>query len=165
MQSFKQGMKKFFALICLFGSILAPIGLLFLCASLAPPEFVLDEEAIKNPEKLLPSFKKKAFHYPGALTGIAGWDEDRKVWLLIFNDKREAKSVFKNYAKKVTEGIGIHQSSSPSYHKYKKIEAGVWGRIKLIDEIILHGEARNEKALIKYLNNLACSFRIQRRTS
>ena len=140
-------MKKFFALICLFGSILLPIGLLFLCAFLAPPEFVLDEEAIRNPEKILPSFNKKAFPYPGALTGIAGWDEDRKVWLLICKDKREAKSVFESYAKKVTQGMGIQQSSGPSYHNYKKIEAGLWGRIKLIDEIILHGEARDEESL------------------
>mgnify|MGYP005842008187 CR=1 FL=1 len=148
MESFKQGMKKFSALICLFGSILVPIGLLFLCAFLAPPEFVLDKEAIKNPEKILPDFdNKKAFHYPGALRGIAGWDEDRKVWLLIFKDEWEAKSAFKSYAKEVTEGIGIHQSSGAGYHKYKKSEAGVWGRIKLIDEIILHGEAGSEETL------------------
>ncbi|MGQ9646047.1 MAG: hypothetical protein ACUVWO_05840 [Thermodesulfobacteriota bacterium] len=140
-------MKKFIALICLFGSILIPVGFLFLCGFLAPPEYVLDKEAIKNPETILPSFSKKAFQYPGVLSGIEGWDEDRKVWLLIFKDKREAKSVFKSYAKKITEGIGIHQSSGPSYHNYKKPEAGLWGRIKLIDEIILHGEARNEERL------------------
>lgn len=142
-------MKKFFSLICLFGTILVPIGLLFLCYFLAPPEFVLNKETIKNPENILPGFNKKAFQYPGVLTGIEGWDKDRKVWLLIYKDKKEAKSVFKSYAKKVTKEIGIHQSSGPSYHNYKKLEAGVWGRIKLIDEIILHGEARNEESLDK----------------
>lgn len=142
-------MKKFFAIICLFGSILIPIGLLSLCAFLAPPWFILDKEAIKNPEKILSGFNKKTFHYPGTLNGVAGWDEDRKVWLLICRDKKEAKSVFKNYAKKVTTGIGSSQSSGPSYHDYKKPELGVWGRIKLIDEIILHGEARDEESLDK----------------
>ncbi|MGQ9777688.1 MAG: hypothetical protein ACUVQ9_10830 [Thermodesulfobacteriota bacterium] len=144
-------MKKFFALICLFGSILLPIGLKFLCGFLAPEEFVLDKETIENPENILPGFNKKAFQYPGVLTGIEGWDKDRRVWFLICKDKREAKSVFESYAKKVTRGMGIHQSSGPSYHNYKKIEAGVWGRIKLIDEIILHGEARDEESLDQIL--------------
>ncbi len=118
-------------------------------AFLAPPEFVLDKEAIKNKEKILSGFNKKTFNYPGALNGIVGWDEDRKIWLLICGNKKEAKSVFESYAKKVTQGIGIHQSSGPSYHNYKKPEAGVWGCIKLIDEIILHGEAKNEESLDK----------------
>ncbi len=68
---------------------------------------------------------------------------------MIFKDKKEAKSVFKSYAKKVTKEIGIHQSSGPSYHNYKEPEAGVWGCIKLIDEIILHAEAKNEENLDK----------------
>jgi len=141
-------MKKAFAMIVLFGSILFPSGLGFLCGFLAPREFVLDRGALKNPFNLFKDFKlRKAFHYPGVLTGIEGWDEDRKVWLLICRNKKEAKSVFKGYAKKATEGVGIHQSSGPTYHHYKKPEAAVWGRIKLIEEVIFHVEAKDEEAI------------------
>lgn len=141
-------MKKFISLICLFGSILIPIGLGFLCGFLAPPEFILDREAIKNPDNLLPNIKsKKTFDYPGAITGIEAWEEDRKVWLLICKNKKEAKSVFKSYAKKMTAGIGSSQSSGPTYHHYKKTEAGLLGRIKLIDHIIFHVEAKDERAM------------------
>lgn len=147
MQSFKQVRKKSIALICLFGTILVPFGLLFLCAFLAPPEFVLDKETFKNPENILPGFNKKVFQYPGVLTGIEGWDKDCKVWFLICKDKKEAKSVFESYAKKVTQGIGIHQSSGPTYHHYKKTEAGLLGRIKLIDQVVFHVEAKDEVAI------------------
>lgn len=147
-------MKKVIALIYFFGCILIPIGLGFLCAFLAPPEFVLDREALKNPENLLTNFKfKKAFNYPGTLTAIEGWEEDHKVWLLICRDKKEAKSVFKGYAKKATEGVGIHQSSGPTYHHYKKIEAGLSGQIKLIEDVIFHVEARNEESLDQIFKN------------
>jgi len=141
-------MKKFFALIYFFGSILIPISLLSLSASLAPPEFTLDRKAINNPDKLFTNLKvKKTFQYPGVVAGIEGWDEDRKVWLLICRDKKEAKSVFKSYAKKVTMGIGSYQSSGPTYHRYKKNDAGLSGRIKLIEDVIFHVEAKDEEAI------------------
>lgn len=148
-------MKTILALIYFFGSILIIIGLLWLGLFLAPPEFILDREAVavehgalKNSERLFPNLKsKEAFRYPGAIAGLAGQNDDCKVWLLVCTDKKQAKSIFDNYAKKVTAGIGIHQSSGPSYHNYKDPKAGIWGRIKRIDEVILHVEARNEETI------------------
>lgn len=52
-------MKYFFAIIFLFGSILIPIGLLFLSSYLAPPEFVLEREAVKHPDNLFSHYKFK----------------------------------------------------------------------------------------------------------
>jgi hypothetical protein len=148
-------MKTLLAFIYFFGSILIIIGLLWLGVFLTPPEFVLDRKVLtvergtpKDSGRLFPNLtSKEAFHYPGALAGLAGRNDDCKVWLLVYEDKRQAKNAFKDYAKKVTSGIGIHQSSGPSYHNYKDPKAGVWGRIKRIDEIILHIEARNEEAV------------------
>ncbi|NWF52982.1 MAG: hypothetical protein HXY47_07885 [Nitrospirae bacterium] len=119
------------------------IGLGFLCGFLAPPDFILDREAIKNPDNLLPNIKyKKPFSYPGAITGIEACDQDQKVWLVICKNKKEAKSIINSYSKKVTVGIGGSQSSGLTYHHYKKIQAGLFGRIKLIDNVIFHVEAK-----------------------
>ncbi len=148
-------MKTFLAFIYFFGSILIIIGLLWLGLFLAPAEFVLDKEAVavehgalKNSGRLFPNLRsKEPFHYPGALAGLAGQNDDCKVWLLVYKDKRQAKNAFKDYAKKVTAGIGIHQSSGPNFHNYKDPKVGIWGRIKPVDEVILHVEARNEETI------------------
>jgi hypothetical protein len=148
-------MKTLLAFTYFFGSILIIFGLLWLGFFLAPPEFILDKEAvavdhgaIKGPERLFPNLRsKEVFRYPGAIGGLTGQNDECKVWLLVCKDKKQAKSVFENYAKKVTVGIGIHQSSGPNYHHYKDPKVGIWGRIKRIDEIILHVEARKEEII------------------
>ncbi len=66
---------------------------------------------------------------------------------MVFKDENQSKTTFKEYAQKVTEGIGTHQSSGPNYHNYKNPKAGVWGRIKRIDEVILHVEAKREETV------------------
>ncbi len=148
-------MKTIVALVYFFGSILVIFGLLWLGFLLAPPEFVLDREAVavehgalKHSERLFPSFRsKEPFHYPGAIAGLIGQNDDCKAWLLVCIDKKQAESVLKSYAKRVTAGIGTHQSSGPSYHNYNDPKAGIRGRIKRIGEVILHVEARNEEAI------------------
>ncbi|NWG03015.1 MAG: hypothetical protein HXY44_09195 [Syntrophaceae bacterium] len=148
-------MKTILAFTYFIGSILVIFGLLWLGFFLAPPEFVLDKETVavergvlKNSDRLFPNLKsKQAFQYPGTLAGLASQDDNCKVWLLVCIDKTQAKTVFKNYAKKVTTGIGIHQSSGPNYHNYKDPKVGIWGRIKRIDEVILHVEARKEETI------------------
>ncbi len=68
-------MKTIFALGFFFGSILIVFGLLWLGYFLAPPEFLLNREALKlergvlrNSDQLFPNLKdKKTFHYSGAL--------------------------------------------------------------------------------------------------
>lgn len=85
--------------------------------------------------------------------GLTGKNEDNKFWLLICQDEREAKSVFKNYAEKVTEGIGIHQSSGPRYHNYKNLETQTLGHIKLIDRMVVHVEGREEESINQIFKN------------
>jgi hypothetical protein len=148
-------MKTILALTYFFGSILIIFGLLWFGFFLAPPEFVLDREAIAvehgaliNSGPLFPNLKsKEPFNYPGVLAGLAGQNEDCKVWLLVCMDKKQAKSIFESYAKKVTASFGIHQSSGPNYHNYKDPKAGIWGRIKRIDEVVLHVEAKDEETI------------------
>jgi hypothetical protein len=148
-------MKTILALAYFFGSILIIFGLLWFGFFLAPPEFILDREAaavehgaLKNSDRLFPNLKSiEPFHYPGALAGLAGQNDDCKVWLLVCTDKKQAKSIFESYAKKVTARFGIHQSSGPNYHNYKDPKAGIWGRIKRIDEVVLHVEAGNEETI------------------
>lgn len=148
-------MKTITAFFYFFGSIFVPIGLLAFGFLLAPAEFILDKELLtiergilKNSERLFPNMRyKEAFNYPGALAGLAGQNNNCKVWLLVFVDEKQAKSVFKDYSQKVTTGIGVHQSSGPSYHNYKDSKTGVCGRIKSIDEVILHIEAKNEDTI------------------
>ncbi len=62
-------------------------------------------------------------------------------------DKTQAKTVFKDHSKKVTAGIGMYQSSGPNYHNYRDPKAGRRGRIKRIDEVILHIEAKKEEII------------------
>lgn len=149
----KLTMKAIIALSYFFGSVLVIFGLLWLGYFLAPPEFILNRKVLKpergmfrNSEQLLPNLKdKRPFHYAGALAGLTGQDDDSKVWLLVFKDENQSKTTFKEYAQKVTEGIGSHQSSGPNYHNYKNPKTGVWGRIKRIEEVILHVEAKREE--------------------
>ena len=154
-------MKKIFAIIYLFGCIFIPLGLVWVGYLLAPSEFFLnkdalptDQDALKNSKILFPNFKSKdSFYYPGALMGLTGKEEDNKFWFLICKDQGQAKSVFKNYAKKVTEGVGIHQSSGPKYHKYKNPKTGILGHIKWIDRVVVHIEGREEEKINQLFKN------------
>jgi len=145
-------MKILLAFLYFFGSILTPFGLLWLGYFSAPPEFILNREIIavdrgmlKNPEHIFPNLRsKEAFHYPGTIAGLVGQNDDCRVWLLVFEDEAQAKAAFKEYGKRVTSGMGVQQSSGINYHHYKDQKAGVWGRIKHIDEVILHIEAKKE---------------------
>lgn len=85
--------------------------------------------------------------------GLTGKEEDNKFWFLICKDQGQAKSVFKNYAKKVTEGVGIHQSSGLEYHNYKNPKTGILGHIKLIDRIVVHMEGREEEKINQLFKN------------
>ncbi len=148
-------MKAIAALIYFFGSILIPMGLLGYGFLMAPPEFVLDKEMmtvengwIKHSGRLLPYLKsKEAFQYPGAMGGLMGQDDHRRVWLLVFKDETQAKTIFKDYARKATADAGIRQSSGPNYHHYRGPKMGIVGHIKRIDNIILHVETDKEEVI------------------
>ncbi len=154
-------MKKILAIIYLFMSILIPIGLMWLGYFLAPSEFILNKDLLvlkadelKNSKILFTNFiSKESFSYPGTLMGLTGKEEDSKFWLLICEDQKKSKSVFKNYAKKVTEGVGTHQSSGPSYHNYKNPRTGILGHIKLIDRVVVHIEGKEEEMIDQIFKN------------
>lgn len=154
-------MKKILAFIYALMSILIPIGLVWLGYLLAPSEFILNkdilvlsEDELKDSKILFPNFTfKEHFSFPGALMGLTGKEEDNTFWLLICEDQEKAKSVFQNYAKEVTKGVGIHQSSGPSYHNYKNSEIGILGHIKLIDRVVVHIEGKEEEIIDQIFKN------------
>ncbi len=110
-------MKTFLALVYFFASILVPLGLLWFGYFFAPPEFTLNREAVaveqgilKNQERLFPDLKsRETFDDPETITGLVGQNDDYKVWLLVFEDKTQAKAAFKAYGKRVTERTGVRQ--------------------------------------------------------
>lgn len=152
--------RKIIALIYMFGSIIIPNGLFWLAYILAPAEFVLNNHALPNNQAVLNTSRivfpnaeaKETFSFPGALMGLTGKMDDHRFWLLICKNQREAGSVFRNYAKSVTDGSEMRQVSGPRYHQYTYPKTGISGRIKWIDRVVLHVQGK-EEGKMDYLFN------------
>jgi len=93
-------MKVFLAFLYFFGSILLPVGLLLLLALVAPPRFLVEEEALKAMQGppgswrgILPQAQAKAsFSYAGALAGISGKQGGGTIRVLLFALSQERVS-------------------------------------------------------------------------
>jgi len=149
-------MKIFLAFVYFFGSIFIIFGLLWLIIWVAPAEFVLDRATLSNhngrldhPDRIFPNvLLKEPFTFPSSIAGLAAKDENVKVWVLICKNKKEAKAVFKTYGSQVAKG-DKWQSSGPGYLNYSLSDPGVRGQVKLIDEVIVHIQGRNDDMVEK----------------
>jgi hypothetical protein len=149
-------MKIFLAFVYFFGSILIVFGLLWLMIWVAPTEYVLDREALTNhngifdhPDRIFPNFPlKEPFTFPGSTAGLAAKDENVKAWALICKNKKEAQAVFKVYGSYVAKG-DKWQSSGPGYLNYRLSDPGVRGQVKLIDEVVVHVQGKDDETVEK----------------
>ncbi len=141
-------MKVFLAFLYFFGSILLPVGLLLLLAIIAPPRFLVDEEALRAMQGppgswrgILPQAQAKAsFSYAGALAGISGKQGGGTIRVLLFEGEKGAREAFERYSEQAAQGSGVHQSKGPGYHAYGIDEKGIHGRVELVGRLILHAE-------------------------
>jgi hypothetical protein len=144
-------MKILIAFAYFFGSVLIVFGLLWLMIWVAPAEFVLDREALSNqngrfdhPDCIFPNlFLKEPFTFPGSIAGLTAKDDGFKAWVLICKNKKEAQAVFKVYGSHVAKG-DKWQSSGPGYLNYRLSDPGIHGQVKLIDDVIVHVQGRND---------------------
>ena len=149
-------MKVFLAFLYFFGSILVIFGLLWLMIWVAPAEYVLDRAALSNhngkfdhPDRIFPNFPaKERFAFPGATAGLAAKDDKAKAWVLLCKNKKEAKAVFGAYGSHVAKG-DKWQPSGPGYLNYSLSDPGVRGQVKLIDEVIVHIQGRDDDTIEK----------------
>jgi hypothetical protein len=149
-------MKVCLAFIYFFSSILVIFGLLWLMIWVAPSGFVLDRTAISNhngrfdhPERIFPDLPfKEPFAFPGSAAGLAAKGDKAKAWVLLCKNKKEAKAVFRAYGGHVAKG-DKWQSSGPGYLNYSLSDPGLRGQVKLIDEIVIHVQARNDETIEK----------------
>jgi hypothetical protein len=68
--------------------------------------------------------------------------------VLIYENKKEAKSVFKAYSSYAAKDSGF-QSSGPGYLNYRSADGATRGQIKLIDEVIVHVQGRDDDTVEK----------------
>ena len=144
-------MKILLAFVYFFGCILVIFGLLWLMICVAPPEFILDREAIahqggklETPDRIFPQFfSREPYTCPGASAGITARDDDVMAWVLICENKKEAKSVFKAYSSYAAKDSGF-QSSGPGYLNYRSADGATRGQVKLINEVIVHVQGRDD---------------------
>jgi len=149
-------MKIFLAFVYFFGSIFIIFGLLWLMIWVAPAEYVLDREALTNhngifdhTDRIFPNFSlKEPFTFPGSIAGLASKDENVKAWVLISKNKKEAEAVFKTYGSHVAKG-DKWQSSGPGYLNYRLSDPNIRGRVKLIDDVVVHVQGRDDDMVEK----------------
>ena len=149
-------MKILLAFAYFFGSILIVFGLLLLMVWIAPAEYVLDREALSNhngkfdhPERIFPNIPlKDLFIFSGSIAGLAAKDENVKAWVMICKNKKEAEAVFKTYGSYVAKG-DKWQSSGPGYLNYRLSDPGIQGQVKLIDEVVVHVQGRDDETVEK----------------
>ena len=149
-------MKIFLAFVYFFGSILIVFGLLWLMVWIAPSEYVLDRAALSNqngrfdnPDRIFPNLPlKEPFAFAGSRAGLAAKDDAVKAWVLICNNKKEAQAVFKAYGSHVTKG-DKWQTSGPGYLNYRLSDPGIRGRVKLIDEVVIHVQGGDDDTIEK----------------
>ena len=149
-------MKVFLAFVYFFSSILIIFGLLWLIIWVAPAEYVLDRTAISNhngrfdnPDRIFPNLPfKEPFVFPGSTAALVAKDDTAKVWVLICKNKKEAKTVFGAYGSYVAKG-DKWQSSGPRYFNYRLSDSGLRGQVKLIDEVVVHVQGRDDDRIEK----------------
>jgi len=149
-------MKVFLAFVYFFGSILIVFGLLWLIIWVAPAEFVLDRAALSNhngrfdhPDRIFSNLPtKEPFTFPGSVAGLAAKDETVNAWVLLCKNKKEAQVVFKAYGSHVAKG-DKWQSSGPGYLNYRLSDPGLRGQVKLIDEVVVHVQGRDDDTVEK----------------
>ena len=149
-------MKIFLAFMYFFGSILIVFGLLWLIIWVAPAEFVLHRAALSNhngrfdrPDRIFPNLPaKEPFAFPGSIAGLAAKDDGVKAWVLLCKNKKEAKAVFGAYGSYVAKG-DKWQSSGPGYLNYGFSDPGIRGQVKLIDEVVVHVQGRDNDTVEK----------------
>jgi len=151
-------MKTLLAFAYFFGCILIPIGAMWGIFLLAPPEFVLNRADLSNhnnrfdqPARIFPNFPfKESFVFPGTAAGLMARDDKVKVWVLACKNRKEAEEVFKAYGAHVARG-DKWQSSGPGYLNYRLSDVGLRGQVKLIDEVILHVQGKDDQTIEKTL--------------
>jgi hypothetical protein len=149
-------MKIMLAFLYFFGSVLIIFGLLWLMIWVAPAEYVLDRGALSHsnarfdhPDRIFPNFPlKEPFAFPGSTAGLAAKNDKAKVWVLLCKNKKEAKAVFKAYGSHVAKG-DKWQSSGPGYLNYRLSDPAIHGQVKLIDDVIVHAQGRNDATVQK----------------
>jgi hypothetical protein len=149
-------MKIILAFIYFFGSILIIFGLLWLMIWVAPAEFMLDRTALSNhngrfdhPDRIFPNLPfKESFTFPGSIAGLAAKDYMVKAWGLLCKNKKEAQAVFKVYGSHVAKG-DKWQSSGPGYLNYRFSDPGIRGQVKLIDEVVVHVQGKDDETVEK----------------
>jgi hypothetical protein len=149
-------MKILLAFVYFLGSIFIVFGLLWLIIWVAPAEFVLDRGALSNrdgrfdhPDRMFQNLPlKEPFAFPGSVAGLAARDDGVKAWVLICKNKKEAKAVFKAYGSHVAKG-DKWQSSGPGYLNYRLSDPGIRGQVKLIDDVIIHVQGRDDDTVEK----------------
>lgn len=152
-------MRVFVALVYMFASILAPVGLLFVGVLLAPPRLVLDQEAIASLEaadldRVFPrAGSKKRFSYPGTRLAVMGRYPEGTTRVLLCEGEKQARGVFEAYSKEAAEGAGVSQSGGPGYHAYKIPEKGIAGRVERLGRLILHAEAKDPDSVEKLIQS------------
>jgi hypothetical protein len=152
-------MKTFIAFAYFFGCILILMGAMWGVFLLAPPEFVLDRAAISNhngrfdhPGRIFPNFPfKEPFAFPGSTAGLVLGDDKVTAWVLVCKNKKEANAVFETYGSHVAKG-DKWQSSGPGYLNYSLSDAGLRGQVKLIDEVIVHVQGKDDKTIERALS-------------
>jgi hypothetical protein len=149
-------MKILFAFLYFFGSVLVIFGLMWLMIWVAPAEYVLDHGAISNhdgrfdhPDRIFPNFPfKEPYAFPGSTAGLSAKDDRAKAWVLLCKNKKEAKILFRAYGSHVAKG-DKWQSSGPGYLNYSLSDPGLRGQVKLIDEMIVHVQGRDNDTIEK----------------
>ena len=133
------------AFLYFFGSVLIIFGLLWLIILVAPAEYVLDRGALSHsngrfghPDRIFPNLPlKEHFAFAGSTVGLAAKDDGVKAWVLLCKNKKEAEATFKTYGSHIAKG-DKWQSSGPGYLNYSLADPGLRGKVKLIDEVIVH---------------------------
>ncbi|MGD0919246.1 MAG: hypothetical protein ABSB22_22620 [Thermodesulfobacteriota bacterium] len=149
-------MKIFLAFVYFFGCILVIFGLLWLLIWVAPSEYVLDRSTIarqggklQHPERLFPNLTSRdSYGFPGASAGLVAWGDKVKGWVLVCETKKQAGSVFKAYSSYAAKDSG-YQSSGPGYLTYRSADRELRGQVKLIDEVIVHVQGRDDDTIEK----------------
>jgi hypothetical protein len=149
-------MKILLAFVYFFGSIFIIFGLLWLMIWVAPAEFVLDRAALSNhngrfdhPDRMFPNLPlKEPFTFTGSIAGLAAKDDMVKAWGLLCKNKKEAQAVFKVYGSHVAKG-DKWQSSGPGYLNYRFSDPGIRGQVKLIDEVVVHVQGKDDETVEK----------------
>ena len=149
-------MKIFLAFLYFFGSVFIIFGLLWLMIWVASAEYVLDRGALSNhngrfdhPDRMFQNLPlKEPFSFPGSTAGLTARDDTVNAWVLLCKNKEEAKAVFKAYGSYVAKG-DKWQSSGPGYLNYRFSGPEVRGQVKIIEEVIVHVQGRDDETVGK----------------